>query len=52
MQVQATDYAAFVHDPDGYRLDPRISTLSLNFVATSGSALDGYRDTPAVDRAT
>ena len=29
----------------GYRLDPRTATLALNFTATSGSALDTYRDT-------
>src|SRR5690606_29449322 len=28
----------------GMRLDPRTITLSLNFYATSGSVLDGYRD--------
>lgn len=29
----------------GYRLDPRTATIALNFAATSGSALDTYRDT-------
>lgn len=29
----------------GYHLEPRLITLAVGFAATSGSALDGYRDT-------